>query len=1278
VTYTPDMPIIVTDDELPLQADVVVRTEDAPHRAPWTSREVRAELERYLARDLLGPWAGISEELPAGTTPSERYILGVLSPARISLPAETTDASAPDDGSGEGAGEVTAAAAAGSMSPASLGLSFSVPLDVTEVLVNASWGSYEQGPSDDQVTEAGAPRRVWQRHPAGGELLLDVTKAEPRGYPDPEHAEIIVRGRCRSHHGVRVVDVAIVNVQPEPDERKDSAKLFQVRVAVTALDGKTAIFLPHNDPSHVIADETVVQADLEVQALAMLYRKARQFAVGRNVGVDAERRDGADRAWRVVTTNLPAFDVPQTVAPDPKQLPTLGNLELDMRILATAPRDQVVAALRPLSEGYRAWLAEQAQIAATDSTLAKHQVAAAANLADARTAADRIAAGIDLLATDDQAWEAWRFANRAMAMQREHTELATERAKDPALTLAAALTLVDEPVRRAWRPFQLAFVLLNLPSLTDPAHPDRAHAGASNGPGRADLLFFPTGGGKTEAYLGLTAYTFAIRRLQGVVGNGLDARDGRSGVAVLMRYTLRLLTAQQFQRAATLVCAAEQIRREAVIAERDGGAPNPWGAEPFRIGLWVGSKVTPNWYDQAKEALDAMRSRYAGAGAANPIQVLACPWCGRIIEPGQDAECDSARRRVIVWCGDPDGLCVFSRKRSGEWGEGLPLVTVDEEVFRLVPTLVIGTVDKFAQLPLRGHTGLLFGRTRSICERHGYRHPDLTRKTDCKDGGHPRKGNLEGTRPRDCGPLRPPDLIIQDELHLISGALGTMVGLYETAVDRIASWTVNGTPVRPKVVASTATIRRAKEQVHGVFNRDLAIFPTPVLDAGETFFSKQIPVDDQHPGRRYLGVCAHGQRLKQVQIRVAQLLLAAGQLLFDEHGLVADPYMTLVDYFSSTVELAGMRRLVDDDIAARLQQQSRRGLRDRRNLELRELTARINSQDIGRSLSALGNTFDPDIDSTAARATLSNLIKAAKESGGKSPEAIIAREQLDALPKRTHASKPVDVLLATSMLQVGVDVSRLGLMVVTGQPKNSAEYIQATSRVGRDPERPGLIVTIFNWARPRDLAHLETFAHFHETFYARVEPLSVTPFADRALDRGLVAVLVAALRHARDEWEREPGAHAVPVSDADVDAAIAWIGDRAGDVLGDALHADKVMDKCRELMDDWDRRRRGLETGGLSYTSERDNLDPLLDSGDGAWRTWSAGWSLREVEPETNLLISLVSAEVPDRPDWTFGTVNAGDSTELAIDGSDDVEEAEEMGLVTNEPMPVAPGEPMR
>ena len=329
---------------------------EPPESQDWTSRQVRAELERFLVRDLLGPWAGDTEELPAGTVPSERYILGVLSPARVPLDAEITDDTASDDGSGEGAAEVTAAAAAGSMAPASLGLSFSLPVEVSSVRVTASWGRYVQGESATEVTDAGVPRLVWRRVMAGGSVDLDVTEPDSTAVPDQEQPGVVVRARCRAQEKRRVVDVAIVNAQPEPPDRKDAAKIFQVRVEVTALDGNKAVFLPHNDPSHVIADNTTLMPDLEMQGLAMLYRQARQFAVGRNAGVEVDRRTPDGYAWRVATTNIPAYEVEQTVAPAPAEVPQLLGLEVDMRILATAPRSDVVAALRPLTDGYLDWL----------------------------------------------------------------------------------------------------------------------------------------------------------------------------------------------------------------------------------------------------------------------------------------------------------------------------------------------------------------------------------------------------------------------------------------------------------------------------------------------------------------------------------------------------------------------------------------------------------------------------------------------------------------------------------------------------------------------------------------------------------------------------------------------------------------------------------------------------------------------------------------------------------------------------------------------------------
>lgn len=283
-----------------------------------------------------------------------------------------------------------------------------------------------------------------------------------------------------------------------------------------------------------------------------------------------------------------------------------------------------------------------------------------------------------------------------------------------------------------------------------------------------------------------------------------------------------------------------------------------------------------------------------------------------------------------------------------------------------------------------------------------------------------------------CEPLRPPDLIIQDELHLIAGPLGTLVGLYETAIDKLASWTVDGVVVRPKVVASTATVRRAAEQVHALFARGLAVFPPPVLDVEHAFFAEQRPVTDDHPGRQYLGICAHGQRLKSVEVRVFTTLLAAAQRLFERYGDAADPWMTLVTYFGALRELGGAKRLVDDDVKARLRKTDQRGLSRRSLRVVQELTSRISSTDIPDVLDQLGERFAPpklDVDGKPVRSTVERL--------------------------------PIDVLLATSMISVGVDVGRLGLMCAVGQPKTTAEYIQATSRVGRDRNGPGLVVTVY-------------------------------------------------------------------------------------------------------------------------------------------------------------------------------------------------------------------------
>ncbi|HWG73894.1 MAG TPA: DISARM system helicase DrmA [Acidimicrobiales bacterium] len=912
-------------------------------------------------------------------------------------------------------------------------------------------------------------------------------------------------------------------------------------------------------------------------------------------------RVGQRRAWRLRTTSFPAVDVRLTVAAGTDRMP---GLILDMGRLGSAElaRDELVRALRPLASGYRAWLDDQAARLETDAEIRRYQPAGEHTLAQARQIAERLDRAVDLLRDQPLAREAFRFANQAMALQRVRTEVTRARLAGPGRSLDEALRVHDVEATRSWRPFQLAFVLLCLPGLTDPDHPD-ARRGADDG--QAQLLFFPTGGGKTESYLGLSAYTFAIRRLQGVVGDGVDARDGTDGVAVLMRYTLRLLTAQQFQRAAALTCACEWLRRERVAS-----GDTRWGDTPFRVGLWVGAGVTPNSFDEAQRRIDEDRG---GRGTGGALQLVGCPWCGSRLSHA-DLQTDRNRRRVLLYCSDPEGDCAFTRLRSP--GEGLPVLTVDEEIYRLTPALVIATVDKLAQLPWKAATATLFGVIEERCARHGWRSPDFAW---CRTR-HPAVADLPATQPVPALRLRPPDLIIQDELHLISDALGSLVGLYETAIDRLCTRRTGGRVVRPVVVvASTATVRRAADQVEQVFARALAVFPPQVLDAGETFFSTSVPPTPATPARRYRGILATGERLTAVEIRVVAAVMEHAQHLLDRHGAAADPYLTVVDYFTSTRELAGMRRLVDDDIADRLSSLAVRTRRRRPNVA--ELTSRMPSDRIASTLADLEHPFDPVYDSSAALESLRSQARGGQKLTARRPDGV---------------SQPLDVLLATSMLQVGVDVPRLGLMVVTGQPKNTAEYIQSTSRVGRDPRRPGLVLTIYQWSRPRDLAHFETFDHYHSTFGSLVEGLTTTPFSDRALDRGLTGVLVAALRQSSPAALANPAAHSVALEGSVVDDLLDDVEARVRHVTHDAARAAAVRQRLRHRLDRWGARRRGLAAGVLGYTEAADITGLLRAPEGGSWDAWTAPRSLREVEPEVLLQLVQADRSVEGAPAWQY------------------------------------------
>lgn len=1152
---------------------------------------VRELLQLAVIDDLLGPANGPTEEI-VGMSVRDRYLVGKLAPISPSggqsavLPfadEEVRDGEVPKDlspyvNADHIARDKVPSAAIDddeereidtsnnqSLVPSSMGFTFCVDGELDSVRLVAHWGRYERTRSESEDEETGRSRRCWKRIPSGGAAVVSLKKRIVEPFQvDIECPEVVVRGTVSAplENGDRLVTLFLVNTQTMPDQNQDQAWIFQPELIVRDMEGR-AVF--RRRPV-LRADEF----DEEREALEMIYRDRVEFAVGHGVSVHATvSAENAERATEVRTVVLPEYEIQVTETPglEPEDRPAMRRMIedglLDMERLAELAtlekRAELIAGLKVLTDDYAGWIAENR--GTIGSEVVGYDTQATEAMERCTLILERLQEGIEVLATNDRALAAFRFANRAMASQRIHSIYSLARRRGDQVTVEG----LNVRKNRSWRPFQLAFVLLSVPALADPTHRDRTQPLEAF----ADLLWFPTGGGKTEAYLGVAAFTMGIRRLQGNMG-GLD---GDRGLAVIMRYTLRLLTLQQFQRATTLICAMEVLRR---------AEPSVWGDEPFTIGLWVGQRVTPNTTEESHFAISAARDDQRQR-SSSPHQLTFCPWCGSEILEKRDIEVRRFTRdigKTIVYCGDVH-RCEFRKAASN--GFGLPVVVVDEEIYRRPPSMLIATVDKFAMMAWRGQVRSLFGRATKECPRHGLLWPGA----DCT-GNHTKKGFLDAVKLREITPLRPPDLIIQDEFHLISGPLGTMVGLYETAVDELSTWTIDGKSIRPKVIASTATVRKAEEQVNNVFLRKVSVFPPHGLDVEDNFFSVQRSVADK-PGRLYMGICSPGSSRPAVLIRVFVALLTGAQALFERFGAVADPYMTVVGYFNSLRELGGMRRLAEDDVQTRayrvqMGDVTRPGLNQRSVRNVDELTSRVSNKEIPKKLDQLEVEF-----------------KATWEKG---------------------ETKAIDIVLATNMLSVGVDVSRLGLMVVNGQPKNTAEYIQATSRVGRT--FPGLVCTVLTWSRPRDLSHYETFEHYHATFYKHVEAQSVTPFAPRALDRGLTGAMVSLLRLENEGLNPNPGAQSLDGSGKpEAKKVRKSVSDRAWKVTDKATIRTTAENMVADRIDRWV--KEAVKPGRrLGYEAERGqgDLAPLLKKpGAAAWDEFTVPMSMREVEPEVRLIM---------------------------------------------------------
>jgi hypothetical protein len=825
-----------------------------------------------------------------------------------------------------------------------------------------------------------------------------------------------------------------------------------------------------------------------------------------------------------------------------------GLIKVSMLQLANGNQEGL-ASLKRLIDAYYRWIdLTESRVPALE---ARHRAAAEKNVKACRIAAKRMEEGLASL-KDPLIGEAFRLANRAMLIQqmrlakREPRKLTWSESTSKLEFKEAAepldLSAVPEG-KGEWRAFQIAFLLMSIPSTADRGHEDRE---------LVDLIWFPTGGGKTEAYLGLAAFSILLRRLRAIRGKP-RREDEDAGTQVLMRYTLRLLTAQQFQRATGLLCAMEYLRRcdEPAL-----------GKLPFTIGMWVGG--TPNRREQARAALNALRE---GKKAEHDIVVLdKCPWCraqlgviekdkakskfskftkgkgkgkgGSRIVVGYTEKSVGGGETVICRCSDP--ACVFN--------DQLPIQFTDEDLYHPgVPpaSLIIGTVDKFAMLAWEPRARRFFGRDAAGAQL-----------------------------------ASPPQLIIQDELHLISGPLGSIMGLYELLIDHLC--TLNKPLTRPKIVTSTATIRGYREQIRGVFGRaDAALFPPAGTEAGDSFFASyaKLPTGELRRGRLYVGVNAPGLgSLQTAQVRTFTALLQATSKW---DAKARDPWWTLLAFFNSLRELGGSLTLFFSDIPERLEQVRIRLGADRNTFrtadEVRELTGRLDSASVRESLSELEVTTE------------------------------------------SRSPRPVDACLASNIIEVGVDVDRLSLLAVVGQPKTTAQYIQVTGRVGRRWwERPGLIVTLYSATKPRDRSHFEKFRTYHERLYAQVEPTSVTPFSRPAAIRALHAVMVA---YARQTLPEKTLPHQV------TDAALAPILDliRERAALVDSSELPSVLEIASKRVNEW--MKWGYqEWGGFRYGTQDGVL--MRPAGryappDQAFVTWETPSSMRNVDAECDLEITL-------------------------------------------------------
>lgn len=955
--------------------------------------------------------------------------------------------------------------------PAAMGLSFLAPADGQDCTVRVEIGDFRKQPDgkvsvvpcatyrpidvslgDAERTDQQRKRRMWARVPVLDErgdlptfdfslshLIRARVTRQPVQAPNLDLTLVVVIRELKweGYENYRLITISLVNNTINTHGVFDELCLFQSGLRVSSPDNRSWISPYPMNPPEALAE---LQPEDETLMAELMYREWQTFAIGHGCAAEwpGEKPKQVSEIW---SETLPIFETPSTSADlkDEEGRP----LRISMRKLAGLdPEEDGYGELRHLVDSYERWIRILRERLSGSGDVPERLTPTAKILLErCEVCLARLRRGLAFLETDGRlaqnAREAFCLANKAMLLSQLRASRETRRAVDRDgrlewLTQRTPTPRPEEPhaTKGYWRAFQIAFLLMTLPGICDPADANRE---------TVDLIWFPTGGGKTEAYLGLTAFTIFFNRLEQRVSGGAD---------VLMRYTLRLLTAQQFERAGLLFCAMEHLRLETDNVGR-------LGDKEFSLGMWVGGDASPNRRQDAVIRLKKLAKN--PKTEENPFVLLKCPWCSAEFGPRKETS-GRGSKKVLGYSRElgPDRKQTVRFRcedTSCEYHDRpLPIYVIDEDIYENPPSLVIGTVDKFALLPWKPEVRSLFGVTA------GGEHKDL-----------------------------PPSLIIQDELHLISGPLGSVAGAFETIIEELCTLRRDDCPIRPKIIASTATISRSQEQVRSLYGRErVSLFPPSGLEAGESFFATITRRENGElaPGRLYVGVMGSAYTSQQTaQARIYANLLQWPLLMEHATPEQIDPWWTLLGFYNSLRELGGALTLMVSDVRDYLRVIINRHGMDyskiRQLLNVEELTSRIRSDEVPLAIQKLEKHYD------------GNNFSA------------------------------IEACLASNIIEVGVDIDRLALMCVVGQPKTTSQYIQVTSRVGRSHTAPGLVCVIFSPGKPRDRSHFEHFRSFHQQLYAQVEPTSVTPFSPPAVDRVLHAIIVAMARQLQSIKEAE-------------------------------------------------------------------------------------------------------------------------------------------------------------